>query len=212
MAPLRRVDLPTTEIFFRPLPLELRAGWHSSSDHGEQLHGSYKGDLRRWESGPFYCELLYPNHSHRPNSGRHRENPSRDTRRHCKQPHEFYSELTTKFLGKNKRPPSQAASVKNPHLLYLCGLITPKFPFVSLGPAVKKSWFVFPLSAEPPPNSIPHSPLIVTGLPSEFIIVPMNFPLVRLNPLIVPADVLFETSSAPLNVPYTAGATANPHG
>lgn len=53
--------------------------------------------------------------------------------------------------------------MKTPRSLYLCGLITPKNPLVSLGPVVKKRSVVLPLSAEPPPNSIPQSPLIVIG-------------------------------------------------
>lgn len=90
--------------------------------------------------------------------------------------------------------------------------IKPKEPSVSLGPAVKKSWFFWPFNAEPPPNSIPQSPLIVMAVPAEFFTVPTSFPVVRLKPLIVPVEVLFEISKVPLRVPKFAGAIAKPQG
>src|SRR5258708_35807418 len=90
--------------------------------------------------------------------------------------------------------------------------MTPKYPSVSLGPAVKNNWLVAPLLVVPPPNSIPHSPLIVIAFPAEFLIALTNLPVVRLNPLMVPAEVLFETNSVPLSVPKLLGATATPHG
>src|SRR5258708_5008089 len=74
--------------------------------------------------------------------------------------------------------------------------MTPKYPSVSLGPAVKNNWLVAPLLVVPPPNSIPHSPLIVIAFPSEFLIPLTNLPVVRLNPLLVPAALLLPTAGS----------------
>src|ERR1700674_277392 len=91
--------------------------------------------------------------------------------------------------------------------------ITPNKPFTLLfGPAVKKSWFFFPLVALPPPNSIPQSWSILMGLPAAFVMVPTNFPVLRLKPLIVPALVLLDISRVLLSEPKFLGATANPQG
>jgi hypothetical protein len=107
---------------------------------------------------------------------------------------------------------ASASNLSRSNLNYL-NAITPNNPFTLLfGPAVKKSWFFFPLIAVPPPNSIPQSWSIKIGLPAEFLMVPTNFPVVRLKPLMVPEFVLLEISRVLLSGPKSAGAMANPQG
>jgi len=118
------------------------------------------------------------------------------------------SEVRTIFLfGKHKGRLERRPSRDYPSSGYLWKLITPKYPLVSLGPAVKNNWFVLPFRVDPPPNSIPHSPLMAIAFPAEFLTVPTSFPVVRLNPLMLPVDELFDTSSVPLSVPNVFGAT-----
>src|SRR5258706_6322979 len=104
-------------------------------------------------------------------------------------------------------PPSPSPSLST-------GSISPNNPSTLLfGPAAKKSWFLWPFAAVPPPNSIPHSWSITIGFPAEFLIMPTNCPFFGLKPLIVLAKlILLPISRAPPSDPKFLGAIANPHG
>src|SRR5260221_14391652 len=115
-------------------------------------------------------------------------------------------------LNPGFQPPSVRQAEGGECNSYL-NLITPNSPLMlSWGPAVKKSWLVWPLAGVPPPNSIPQSWLMVMGLPKELSIVPTKAPVVRLKPLMVPVLVLLLISRVLLSGPKFEGATANPQG